>query len=313
MSIPYIAAETAETKADADWHHPQRRWPRLLHMSAAAAAALILLRLALAWTASEETRVVYLMRHGEKTFNKRNKTAYLYACLSEKGWARAYNLKALFGPQPSPPFRTPSALFAGNYSNPSDCRDEHGWYRTQTTIAPLAAASPGGCMPRSLSLSPLSLSLPPSLPLSLSFFSAPVTPARVNRRPRPRRREWDRLAANSLCCRGARALQAYLGRSRRTSSTLCTSLSLQCRPYLGHTSCKSRPYLGHAPAGRRPSPAARLTTTASAATPRRLGGSRRRPMSPPAPRQHLVGTSRPHLGYTSATRRLRDGTPARVR
>ncbi|EOD32166.1 hypothetical protein EMIHUDRAFT_352658 [Emiliania huxleyi CCMP1516] len=113
-------------------------------MSAAAAAALILLRLALAWTASEETRVVYLMRHGEKTFNKRNKTAYLYACLSEKGWARAYNLKALFGPQPSPPFRTPSALFAGNYSNPSDCRDEHGWYRTQTTIAPLAAASPGG-------------------------------------------------------------------------------------------------------------------------------------------------------------------------
>mmetsp|Transcript_34462 Transcript_34462/g.110105 ORF Transcript_34462/g.110105 Transcript_34462/m.110105 type:complete len:200 (+) Transcript_34462:3-602(+) len=84
------------------------------------------------------------MRHGEKTFNKRNKTAYLYACLSEKGWARAYNLKALFGPQPSPPFRTPSALFAGNYSNPSDCRDEHGWYRTQTTIAPLAAASPGG-------------------------------------------------------------------------------------------------------------------------------------------------------------------------
>lgn len=144
MSLPYVAAETAETKADADWHHPQRRWPRLLHMSAAAAAALILLRLALAWTASEETRVVYLMRHGEKTFNKRNKTAYLYACLSEKGWARAYNLKALFGPQPSPPFRTPSALFAGNYSNPSDCRDEHGWYRTQTTIAPLAAASPGG-------------------------------------------------------------------------------------------------------------------------------------------------------------------------
>jgi hypothetical protein len=89
-------------------------------------------------------KVVYVIRHGEKQFDPANHTAFDYACLSEKGWARAYNLKSVFGPRPMPPFRTPDALFSANYGNDIDCRDAHGFYRTQATLAPLAAASPGG-------------------------------------------------------------------------------------------------------------------------------------------------------------------------
>jgi len=89
-------------------------------------------------------KVIYLVRHGEKTFDPANHSAYDYACLSEKGWARAYNLKSLFGPRAQPPFRTPDALFSADYGNVIDCRDHNGYYRTQATIAPLAASEPGG-------------------------------------------------------------------------------------------------------------------------------------------------------------------------
>ena len=90
-------------------------------------------------------RVIYIVRHGEKEYDAANHTAFDYACLSEKGWARAYNLKVLFGPRPQPPFRTPSALFAANYGNSIDCREGSGrWYRTQATLEPLAAPAPGG-------------------------------------------------------------------------------------------------------------------------------------------------------------------------
>ena len=90
------------------------------------------------------SKVIYIIRHGEKQFDDANHTAYDYACLSEKGWARAYNLKSLFGPRPHPPFRTPDALFAANYGNAIDCREGDAWYRTQATLEPLAALALGG-------------------------------------------------------------------------------------------------------------------------------------------------------------------------
>ena len=61
-------------------------------------------------------------------------------CLSEKGWARAYNLKSIFGANPEPGYRTPDAIFSANYANPLSCQDRHGWYRTQQTVAPVAEA-----------------------------------------------------------------------------------------------------------------------------------------------------------------------------
>ena len=96
------------------------------------------------WFSKEPDRrkVVYIIRHGEKAFDPDNRPAFDYACLSEKGWARAYNLRSVFGPRPQPPFQTPDALFAGNYANSIDCRDENGWYRTEATIGPLAASGP---------------------------------------------------------------------------------------------------------------------------------------------------------------------------
>ena len=58
---------------------------------------------------------------GEKVYDAKNESAFDYACLSEKGWARAYNLRSVFGPRPQPPFRTPDTLFSGNYANTIDC------------------------------------------------------------------------------------------------------------------------------------------------------------------------------------------------
>ena len=115
-------------------------------------ASLLLFATVLLWLHSatlllgtpQATKVIYIVRHGEKLFDDVNHTAYDYACLSEKGWARAYNLKALFGPRPQPPLRTPDALFAANYANSIDCREGDGWYRTQATLEPLAAPAPGG-------------------------------------------------------------------------------------------------------------------------------------------------------------------------
>ena len=94
-----------------------------------------------AWQPSTD-KIVYIIRHGEKIFEPNNESAFDYACLSEKGWARAYNLRSVFGPRPQPPFQTPDTLFAGDYANTVDCRDHNGWYRTQATIAPLAARGP---------------------------------------------------------------------------------------------------------------------------------------------------------------------------
>lgn len=118
----------------------------------AAGAALVSMRsmrhgvdaLAQVSSASEDLKIVYIIRHGEKTIDETNLGAFDYACLSEKGWARAYNLKAVFGPRPQPPFRTPQAIFSANYGNSLDCREEHGWYRTQATIAPLAGPGRSG-------------------------------------------------------------------------------------------------------------------------------------------------------------------------
>ena len=93
---------------------------------------------------SSAPKVIYVIRHGEKRFDEGNHSDYDYACLSEKGWARAYNLKSLFGSSPTHPFRTPQALYSASYANTIDCREGDGWYRTQATIAPLADLTPGG-------------------------------------------------------------------------------------------------------------------------------------------------------------------------
>jgi hypothetical protein len=43
-------------------------------------------------------KVIYIIRHGEKVYMPSNLTAYKYACESEQGWARAYNMLSVFGP-----------------------------------------------------------------------------------------------------------------------------------------------------------------------------------------------------------------------
>mmetsp|Transcript_21338 Transcript_21338/g.49041 ORF Transcript_21338/g.49041 Transcript_21338/m.49041 type:complete len:287 (-) Transcript_21338:208-1068(-) len=93
---------------------------------------------------SSPEKVVYIIRHGEKLKPDVPVPPQGYQCLSEKGWARAYNLKSVFGARPMAPFRTPEALFSADYGEPFDCRDSHGWYRTQQTISALAAPGPGG-------------------------------------------------------------------------------------------------------------------------------------------------------------------------
>jgi hypothetical protein len=94
----------------------------------------------------EVKKTIYIIRHGEKIYGdvSKGQLAYEAQCLSELGWARAYNLKSIFGQRPRPPFKTPDALFSGNYEDPIDCRDKHGWYRTQQVISALASDAPGG-------------------------------------------------------------------------------------------------------------------------------------------------------------------------
>lgn len=80
-----------------------------------------------------ETKVVYIIRHGEKIWVPWNKTAYLYACLSQQGYSRAYNLLSVFS--------ATSALFSFNYDDGDlDCRTSQGYYRAQATLAPLGDA-----------------------------------------------------------------------------------------------------------------------------------------------------------------------------
>jgi hypothetical protein len=132
---------------------PAKQQPRwCIVASLVAAGALVVLALVqsgantlLLTDGSTPDKIIYIIRHGEKIFDATNHSAYDYACMSEQGWARAYNLKAVFGPRPQPPFRTPQALFSANYGDPGiDCRDEDGWYRTQQIIAPLAAPGRSG-------------------------------------------------------------------------------------------------------------------------------------------------------------------------
>jgi len=90
------------------------------------------------WSALPNTaKVVYIIRHGEKS------SFCPFECLSEMGWARAYHLVSLFGLRRASNalgFRTPDAIFSADYADPWNCRDRHGWYRTQQTVAPLAAS-----------------------------------------------------------------------------------------------------------------------------------------------------------------------------
>lgn len=83
-------------------------------------------------------KVIYIIRHGEKVYDAANETAYSYACESEQGWGRAYNLVSVFGQRPKPNFKTPQALYSFNYDDGDlDCRTGRGFYRTQATISPL--------------------------------------------------------------------------------------------------------------------------------------------------------------------------------
>lgn len=94
---------------------------------------------------------IYIVRHGEKiatpetlegvaptslSFEEAQQLETVQ-CLSEKGWARAYNLKTLFGKHGS--IVKPDAIFSANYGEPLDCTDRHGWYRTQQTVSAVAA------------------------------------------------------------------------------------------------------------------------------------------------------------------------------
>lgn len=104
-------------------------------------SALALLDLQSEISDSDGTKVVYIIRHGEKIWMPSNKTAYSYACESEQGWARAYNMPSVFGTPPMEGFLTPGALFSYNYDDGDlDCRTSRGYYRTQSTVAPLGQA-----------------------------------------------------------------------------------------------------------------------------------------------------------------------------
>lgn len=138
-------------------HHPKRdrHLRRLLPNFAvailaaailAAVIATIVIVLSLTLARPEREKVIYVIRHGEKIHGDvaTGHLGHSSQCLSEKGWARAYNLKSIFGPRPQPPFKTPQAIFSANYATAIDCRDLNGWYRTQQTASALAANTAGG-------------------------------------------------------------------------------------------------------------------------------------------------------------------------
>jgi hypothetical protein len=108
-------------------------------------------------------KIVYIIRHGEKYWDPKNETAYKYACLSKKGYARADQLVSVFAGTESTASTTttttttspttaddndddnhlitPNGLFSFNYDNNLDCRDVfNGVYRTQATLHPLSKA-----------------------------------------------------------------------------------------------------------------------------------------------------------------------------
>jgi len=89
---------------------------------------------------NKKYKEIYLVRHGEKIEGdvEAGQLAYEAQCLSEMGWGRAYNLASIFGKNPRPPYRTPDAVFSGNYGEPLDCRDHNGWFRTQQLVSVVA-------------------------------------------------------------------------------------------------------------------------------------------------------------------------------
>eukprot|EP00316_Scyphosphaera_apsteinii_P021095 CAMPEP_0119310160 /NCGR_PEP_ID=MMETSP1333-20130426/17850_1 /TAXON_ID=418940 /ORGANISM="Scyphosphaera apsteinii, Strain RCC1455" /LENGTH=371 /DNA_ID=CAMNT_0007314289 /DNA_START=81 /DNA_END=1193 /DNA_ORIENTATION=- len=93
---------------------------------------------------ASKTKTIYIVRHGEKIDGNKDaatpELAHEAQCLSEKGWARSYNLKSVFGRGSAEyhGFKTPDAIFSCNYGEPLDCRDRHGWFRTQQLVAALA-------------------------------------------------------------------------------------------------------------------------------------------------------------------------------
>ena len=92
----------------------------------------------------EVRKVVYIIRHGEKVIDPSNATAYLYACLSERGRARAEYLAGVFssGGGRRGLVVPPDGLFSFDYDNRLDCLDppSDGVYRTEATLLPLSRA-----------------------------------------------------------------------------------------------------------------------------------------------------------------------------
>lgn len=89
-----------------------------------------------------EKKTIYIVRHGEKIDGNldADELQHEAQCLSEKGWARSYNLKSVFGKGAAEVngLKTPEAIFSCNYGEPLDCRDRNGWFRTQQLVAALA-------------------------------------------------------------------------------------------------------------------------------------------------------------------------------
>ena len=96
-------------------------------------------------SAAAGSKHIYIVRHGEKIYTG-DDVATEFECLSEKGWARAYNLKSVFSVGGA--HATPDAIFSADYADETtlapNCRDRHGFYRTQQTVSALAQAAPGG-------------------------------------------------------------------------------------------------------------------------------------------------------------------------
>jgi len=93
--------------------------------------------------ANSKDKIIYIVRHGEKidgNFDQKE-LQHEAQCLSEKGWARSYNLKSVFGTKHSSArndLKKPEAIFSCNYAEPLDCRDRNGMFRTQQLVAAVA-------------------------------------------------------------------------------------------------------------------------------------------------------------------------------
>lgn len=60
-------------------------------------------------------KVIYVIRHGEKSYDYNRPHAQTFGCLSQMGWGRAYNLVSLFG-VPGGRFRTPQYVYSAQYN-----------------------------------------------------------------------------------------------------------------------------------------------------------------------------------------------------